>query len=79
MAKRKTKGKAEADNSKALWKAYRDLHKKAESAWHKLRDDVRKDAGPSVLLKDRNRLLLILGECNYMARECSRMANKKMR
>ncbi len=63
-------------NKKALWKAYKELQIRAEKAWHKFRDDVRKNAKSDILVKDHNHLLLILGECNYMARECMRMASK---
>jgi hypothetical protein len=78
MAKRKSKT-AGTDNRKALWKAYRDLHKRADAAWTKFRKDLKQSAGPNVLMRDQNHLLLLLGECNYMARECQRIANKKMR
>lgn len=62
-------------NKKAHWKVYRDLQKKADKAWAKLRSDVKEKADPHVLLQDRNNLLLLLGECNYMAGECMRIKN----
>ena len=57
-------------NKKAHWMAYRELQIKADKAWAKLRADVKRKAKPEVLLKDRNALALLLGECNYMTREC---------
>lgn len=65
---------AAAKNQKAQWDVYRELQKKADEAWAKLRADVHKKADPAVLLQDRNHLMLLLGECNYMAGECMRMS-----
>lgn len=66
-------------NRKALWKAFRDLQARAEKAWEKFHDDVKRNAPSEVLIKDRNQLLLMLGECNYMARECMRISNQAKR
>lgn len=66
-------------NRKALWQAYRGLQKRADSAWEKFRSDVRRNAKSDILIKDHNQLLLLLGECNYMARECTRAAAKNKR
>lgn len=83
IRRKKTTPKAKASaaqdreyNRKALWKAYRDLQMRAEKAWEKFHADVKRNAPSEVLIKDRNQLLLMLGECNYMARECMRIANK---
>jgi hypothetical protein len=62
-----------AKNRKAHWDVYRDLQRKADRAWAKLRSDVNRKADPEVLVADRNNLLLLLGECNYLAGECMRM------
>jgi len=62
-------------NNSSHWATYRDLQKRAEKALAKLRSDVKKKASPSTLLKDKNALLLLLGECNYMARQCMRVAS----
>ena len=64
---------ATLNNRKAQWDVYRDLQKRADKAWAKLCKDVKKKAEPNVILEDRNNLLLLLGECNYMAGECMRM------
>ena len=71
-----TARKAASYNRKALWKAYRELQIRADKAWHKFRNDVKKNARSEVIINDHNQLLLLLGECNYMARECMRMAAK---
>ena len=63
-------------NRAAYWTAYRDLQKKVDHAWTKLRSDVARKAKPQILIKDKNHLLLLLGECNYMARECMRLSKK---
>jgi hypothetical protein len=68
--------KTVAFNRQAQWKAYRELQMRADKAWEKFRADVRKNAKSDILIRDHNHLLLLLGECNYMARECMRIANK---
>jgi hypothetical protein len=65
--------KATLNNRRAQWDVYRDLQKRADQAWSKLCSDVKRKADPQVILEDRNNLLLLLGECNYMAGECMRM------
>jgi hypothetical protein len=64
-------------NHRAQWKAYRELQMKADKAWEKFRNDVKKNAKSDILIRDHNHLLLLLGECNYMARECMRIASKR--
>jgi hypothetical protein len=76
MAKRKKAAKSGTFNHKAHWKAYKELQVNAEKAWRKFHKDVLNHAPSNVIMKDHNNLLLILGECNYMARECSRMERK---
>lgn len=63
-------------NRAAHWKAYRELQAKADKAWETFRADVKKNARSDVLIRDHNHLRLLLGECNYMARECMRIATK---
>lgn len=65
---------AKIANRNALWQAYRDLQKRADEAWAKFRNDVHNHAHSEVLIQDNNQLLLLLGECDYMARECMRHA-----
>src|SRR5437868_5994983 len=69
--------KATATNQKAQWTAYKELQKQVDKAWTQLKEDVKKKAKPQVLVRDKNELLLLLGECNYMARECMRLSAKK--
>ena len=81
VAKKKSsrsKGAAQkslAVNKKAQWNAYRSLQSKVDKAYEKLKSDVKKKAAPKILIRDKNQLLLLLGECNYMARECVRMSS----
>jgi hypothetical protein len=51
--------------------AYHELEKKIDKTWTKLRSDVKKRSHRAII-KGRRDLLLLLGECNYMARECAR-------
>jgi hypothetical protein len=76
--KRGTKkvSKASEENKKAYWEAYKQLQKRVDAAWDKLQQNVLKKASPSVLIRDKNNLLLLLGECNYMARECMELSAK---
>jgi len=73
---RKTAATSTRHNRSAHWKAYRELQERADKAWDKFRNDVRKNAKSDILIRDHNHLRLLLGECNYMARECMRMAAK---
>jgi hypothetical protein len=61
-------------NREAQWKVYHHLRAKADAAIAKLTADMRRKAPADVILKDRNELLLILGECHYMASECDKFA-----
>lgn len=72
----KKKSTENITNRNAQWKAYRELQMQADRAWEKFRDDVKKCAKSDILVRDNNQLLLLLAECNYMARECMRIANK---
>lgn len=56
-------------NPQMQWDAYQAIEGQIYAAWKTLENDVARGAHPSVLLEDRNRLMLLLGECNYMARE----------
>lgn len=78
-AKSSERRKAVSTNQKAQWMAYKELQAQVDKAWARLQADVKKKAKPQVLVKDKNELLLLLGECNYMARECMRLAGKKRR
>ena len=60
-------------SQKANWTVYQGLHKQALQAWEKLKHDVDSRAAPDILIRDRHNLLLLLGECNYIAGECMRI------
>jgi hypothetical protein len=66
-------------NQKVLWASYRKLQDRVDKAWHKLESDVKRRAHSEVIYQDRNDLLLLLGECDYMARECIRQSGRKKR
>ncbi len=63
----------------AQWRTYHKLQMQADKAWERFRTDVKKNANSDILIRDNNHLRLLLGECNYMARECMRMASKGKR
>lgn len=61
------------------WKIYQDLQKKVDHALEMLKHDMNSGASNEVILEHKNRLLLLLGECNYMTREYMKLhfENKK--
>ncbi len=71
-----TEKKSILANRKAHWDAYRKLQKQVHGAWEKLKTDIQENADPQILIQDRNQLLLLLGECNYMTLECTRHASR---
>lgn len=64
---------ARKSNLEQHWEVYLNLQKQAYTAWAQLEGDVKRRAHPTILLQDRNRLLLLLGECNYLAEEYEKM------
>lgn len=81
-AKRKAalrrKAKKIAFSMRAPMKAYHTLENKIDKTWDKLRKDV-KTRSRKAIVKGRRDLLLLLGECNYMAKECGRVLKGKKR
>ncbi len=75
--RRSPNASANAKNRKALWGTYREMEKKIHKAYAKIRTDLKRKASPQIILQDRNQLLLLLGECNYMAKEWMRFARAK--
>ncbi|HEX2583218.1 MAG TPA: hypothetical protein VHL30_03790 [Chlamydiales bacterium] len=69
--------KAMTANQKAQWSAYKELQQQVDKAWARLKEDVKKKAKSQTIVRDKNELLLLLGECNYMAREYMRLSAKK--
>jgi hypothetical protein len=55
------------NNHKALWRTYHELKERVDQALEQLRMHFEEGAAPFVLLQDEKQLLLLLGECNYMA------------
>lgn len=76
-AAKKLETKSTEANKKALWETYRELQSRVDTALEKLRTHFKTRATPNVLLKDKQELLLLLGECNYMARTCAQLEPKK--
>ncbi len=72
--KRRKKTIKTSSNHESHWATYRQLQQKVDEAWARLEADVQKNASPEILMRDKNHLLLLLGECNYMANECMRFA-----
>lgn len=68
--------KAALANKKALWKTYHDLHRKAEELMVKIRSDLKRGSVEDTR-RDANELLLLMGECSYMAQECKKMQAKR--
>lgn len=76
VQKRASSPKSLQANKAAHWKAYRELQKQIDTTWKNLQADVRRKASPDVLIQNKNHLLLLLGECNYMTRECMKLSDK---
>lgn len=74
--KRKTVKTKAMSNNQSYWVAYRNLQKQVDKAWAKLKSDVKRNASPQAVYKAKNHLMLLLGECSYMAGECKRIAAK---
>lgn len=51
-------------------KKYHEMEKKLQQTYQKLDKDFQKNAPISILTKDTQELMMLLGECNYIAREC---------
>ena len=65
-------------NANARLKAFKALEEKINTAWEKLKKDV-KSKNVRAVLADREHLKLLLGECNYMANECKRHVQQTKR
>ena len=70
--------KAINPNARARLKAFRALEDKINTAWAKLKKDV-KSKNVRAVLADREHLKLLLGECNYMANQCKRHMHETKR
>ncbi|MBN1914705.1 MAG: hypothetical protein JW769_02315, partial [Parachlamydiales bacterium] len=51
-------------------KKYQEMNDKLHQMYQKLDKDFQKKAPIATLTKDTQELMLLLGECNYIAREC---------
>ena len=81
-AKRRAELRAQTEkfvlSMQAPLRTYRELKGKIDTTWKKLRKDV-KGRSRRAIVKGRRDLLLLLGECNYMAREFKRCLSAKAR
>lgn len=68
--------KAILANKKALWQTYYELHNRAEELMAKIRSDI-KSGSVEETQRDANELLLLMGECSYMAEECKKMESRR--
>lgn len=55
-------------NAKSNLKTFKDLKKKIDTTWAKLQRDVKRKNLPAIL-KGKDELTLLLGECSYMKNE----------
>jgi hypothetical protein len=76
-AKITPKKRAGRFNRASYWKTFRELKTKTDKAWKSFQSGVKKKADPATMMRRRNELLLLLGECNYMAKECARLDKQK--
>ena len=73
-AKTKTikKGKTAKANAYTCNPYFKDLkavEKKLKTCWTKLNRDTRNNANLSVIARDNDELMLLLGECNYLVNQ----------
>ena len=55
-------------------KMWMNMEKRLDKAFKKLKSDVSKSKNIKIIQKDKNDLLLLLGECNYLSRECAQLS-----
>lgn len=75
-SKKAGSAKTSAVTKAAYNKAFKSLKTQVDKAWKKFCLDKKRKASPAVMAKDHKELLLLLGECNYLARECMKMSAK---
>ena len=61
----------------AYLKIYQNLQSQVEKTWKQIQSNIKKKAKPEIIEKDKKHLLLLLGECNYMANECKKMIGRE--
>jgi len=72
--RRKSK-KALSPSASAYWASFRELQERANQAVARLQASIKRNAAPEILMQEQKNLMLILGECEYMTRECKKMAS----
>ena len=61
------------------WNTYHQLHRQVNQAWNQFQACVENQANPETIAKAKNYLMLLLGECNYMAQQCKQLAARSRR
>lgn len=57
-------------------KVFAQMERKLEKAYKKMREHMLKNASLEILQKDTHELMLLLGETNYLAKECKKFESK---
>ena len=70
----KAEKRVDLTNKKMHWNVYKTLQKEVNKAWMKFKNNVQKRASLEEISQSKNHLLLLLGECDYMAREYQRQS-----
>ena len=70
MVLRRKKGSPSSGPYVKMWNK---MEKRLDKAFRKLKSDVSKSKNIKIIQKDKNELLLLLGECNYLSRECAQL------
>jgi hypothetical protein len=58
-------------------KMYSQMEKKLAKCYENLRQDMLKHASLETLKNDTHELMLLLGETNYLAKECRKLQNRE--
>jgi hypothetical protein len=74
--KKKSPLKKEQKRAFPYQKALFNMEKKLSKSFSKLSKDMRKNANLKILNNDTNELMMLLGETQYLTKECKRMRKK---
>lgn len=75
--KRKISKKISKKNTASYQKVLKDMEKKLSKAYKILSSSMLKNAPLKTLQKQAHELMLLLGETNYLAKECKKMDKNK--
>jgi len=54
-----------------------DMEKKLSESFKSLSEDMQKSSDIKIIQKDVHELMMLLGEANYLAKECKRIKKEK--